>query len=401
MSLKFLLRRAAAVAACCELLLLPRFTCGQTRGPGVDARATQVLEAADDAQEAIERIQSGIDRSLDEYFRQLDGAIALVNDEDFFGEQMTFATLRAITPRLRRMAGDAITAHERLQEQTTSLETALREGLPAIRQAGLQFRDFAEEEQFAEIAKSYRHIGDTLLATAVKYDRVGRQLEPSTAAVASNLRYVQRTDLFLARLETVLDLVTDDVPELDAFIENLTKYARSFEQLQGSLKRFHAATRGELPVADQVESGDDSVHAAVDPEDRTAGRGDLREPEAAARNRSQATRRAAGTASGFLTGEWQVRGAGTRLYLKQSGDRVELSLVRSSAFDSVDGQFRLVGDQLRVSRRLVYRLKSGHTYVANGAAWQVVNTRTLAFTDTKQQTVYVDRRSSSRLFADR
>ena len=110
MSVKFLLRRAAAVAPYCVLLLLPRFACGQTRRPVVDARATQVLEAADDAQEAIERVQSRIDRSLAEYFRQLDGAIELVNDEDFFGEQMTFATLRAITPRLRQMARDAIAA---------------------------------------------------------------------------------------------------------------------------------------------------------------------------------------------------------------------------------------------------------------------------------------------------
>ncbi len=344
---------------------------------GYQTLYTSAHQARDAVEESEQRFVETMDRLLD----RLETAIDLIDAKDIFGERLTIAELRNIIGPMRAKAGEVIAAHENYGSAAEDFEEEMAKAIPLMLDVAQSFASYADQERFSDLQDSYLSVSESLVAVANKYKQRRDLIDPALQAVRDNIVYVEHSELFLVRLEEVLDVFPEDSPASEEFVKKIAEYVSAFERLRELLQEFHSATHEELPderrtpppeptrrgnpVRPALTVSTTTDRPSIPPFVTFTGTTLLpghREPVLPAEQ---------------LSGWWGVASGGVTLHLKHEGKEITFTLHRGSQPSHGHGRLRLIDDKTLVVEELIYKQKGGKSLRERGLRWDIVDSNTI------------------------
>jgi K+/H+ antiporter YhaU regulatory subunit KhtT len=147
------------------------------------------------------------------------------------------------TQRLRESAKAILEKGPRYVEKLDSFDNDIGDAPTTFKNAAKVFRAFAEEETYADLAKDYRQVALLFenLAARTKTDSSTFRVRYNREAILETLRYICHQERFLDRLEAALRSQDFDLRELESFLDEITNYAKKFEQLRIQIQDLNTA----------------------------------------------------------------------------------------------------------------------------------------------------------------
>ena len=337
---------------CCAASLTVNAMTAAAKEPIMSSREVSpgFLNAGLDWRKEVEDDQ----RKLDGAFEKLDRAIALISNENLSGERLTILQLRRVVKQMRNQAQKVIAAHESTLAATAEYDESIREAAPLMLKAARQFKTYAAHEPYEELQEDYRLWGETFEAIARKYQQQQVAVPPTITALSENLAFVIRTELQLARIEELLDIVPEEGVGTEEFLTRLAAYVEAFGKFRRRLRTLHQRAVGEesdltLPAATTVDETKKDKTASNQP----LTKGNAEQPVETQPIPSQLVRP--------LVGRWEMGKNQNRIQLEVylESEVLHLRLAdRHEILSEVEGKVVPDGSQLAV-QDLVYTLRTG------------------------------------------
>jgi hypothetical protein len=175
------------------------------------------------------------DRALAQALDRMEGGKFVPSEQ-----KATVEAFRGYVKGLRSIAGDLLSHNRTFMTSQEDYGKALSAAPAKFREASRLFREYAAEEPFAEIKKDYTHLSEDWDTLASLVERRAAEVESESKARdwGDTFRYVERTALFLDRLDAHLesfpvDLDSGDIHE--RHLADLKAYIEGFEALRKHL----------------------------------------------------------------------------------------------------------------------------------------------------------------------
>lgn len=154
----------------------------------------------------------------------------------------TLAGLRALLKDLRPEGQKVVAAHHVFVDAARGYDSELARAPSALDSLAVRYRQFAAEETYEDLRQRYQQDADTVLAVKALLVARRAELGPQVQLVEDNRRYVERTVVYLGRLEELLNSFPDllDGEKTERFLAMLKRYVDHFGRLKHLLEGFHA-----------------------------------------------------------------------------------------------------------------------------------------------------------------
>lgn len=194
-------------------------------------------------------------------------------------QKATIEALRVYVKSLRGIAADLLTHHKTFVSVQEQYRAALTTAPAKFRDASRLFLEYAAEEPFYEIKQDYERLAQDWLTLASLVERRAAEVarDDKTRDWGDTLRYVERTALFLERLDAHLESfpINLDSGEIrERHIADLKAYIDGFEALRKHLGTYREklrngavspGVRGELTTAARERTARTNPVAFVPP----------------------------------------------------------------------------------------------------------------------------------------
>jgi hypothetical protein len=244
----------AIVLGTVALVVLPlwaiaRVRANSSRESGVAARPGIPAEALAPARTARDRIEDS-ERRMVEEDQALAQALARMEGGRFVPaeQKATIEALRTFVKGLRGIAADLLSHHLAFVSVQEEYRHALAAAPSKFRDANRLFLEYAAEELFYEIKQDYERLAQDWLTLSTLVERRAAEVERDdrTRDWGDTLRYVERTALFLERLDAHLESfpVNLDSGEIrERHLADLKAYVDGFEALRRHLNTYREKLR--------------------------------------------------------------------------------------------------------------------------------------------------------------
>ncbi len=213
---------------------------GQDQGASTDA---QVLSNANAMKAKVQERQTAYLSARDRLFVVMDAAIERIPETptDLSAEREAIAGLREVVAQLRLLGEVAIDAHARYLEAANGYQAELPRAADAFERMSEQFRKYQAEEPYQDHKADYAQVAGIFQQLAVRCRSGQQKLQPEIRQVAANLPYMERSVLFLKRLDEALQTIPDfqSGAEYDRLVMQLKNYVATYERMRSSLRQFN------------------------------------------------------------------------------------------------------------------------------------------------------------------
>lgn len=219
---------------------------GKAAEPKVPANKLEEpqLRFAEFAKEAV----TAKEKELSQIEEEIVKAIESVELDRLDQAKLAAGALRQFIGQLRKMAKDLLDKREAYFASNRSLKTTLEKSVPAFGEASKLFRQYAAEEtQFDDIRRDYESLATAWDELGAVMTKRASGLDAEVEEIKKAMVYVERTELFLSRLEASWSVYENLEPDTDRqkFLDQLRKYAEGFEGLRRHLNGFNDKLKSE------------------------------------------------------------------------------------------------------------------------------------------------------------
>ena len=205
--------------------------------------ANPVLTRAVVVKQAVETRQREYVTARDALFNVLDGAVAQIPaaPTDFTAERAALASFREIIRSLREEGERVQAAQSQFLETAHSYHRELPAAAEVFDQIAVQFTQYQREEPYEDHRRDYAHSVVIFQQLAVRCRAGIQELEPEIARVTANVPYLERSLVFLTRMDQALETVPEFQAgaEYDRLLAQLKNYVTGYERMRTSLRGFH------------------------------------------------------------------------------------------------------------------------------------------------------------------
>ncbi len=201
------------------------------------------LTRAATIKQAIETRQQQYVTARDELFSVIDAAVAQIPPAptDFAAERAALAGFRQIISSLREEGEQVQAAQSRFLEAAHSYHRELPAAAEVFEQISAQFAKYQSEEPYEDHRRDYEYSAAIFGQLAVRCRAGVTELEPEMARVTANVPYLERSLVFLTRLDQALETIPEFQAgaEYDRLLSQLKNYVSGYERMRASLRGFH------------------------------------------------------------------------------------------------------------------------------------------------------------------
>jgi hypothetical protein len=180
--------------------------------------------------------------------------------------QVEIQNLIESTQKLRLSALAILEKGPRFLEKIDIFSGTLKTAPSTFSTAAKLFRSFAEEERYKDIADDYRQVALMFDNLASRTETTGTALKKhyNREAILETLQYIRHQERFLDRLEAALRSQSFEDRELERFLDEITDYARKFDELRGQIRDLNTALSSfdEKPAASKTQPPKSTATAA-------------------------------------------------------------------------------------------------------------------------------------------
>lgn len=193
--------------------------------------------------QAVETRQREYVTARDALFKVLDGAVAHIPaaPTDFTAERAALGNFREIIHSLREEGERVQAAQSQFLETAHNYHRELPAAADVFDQIATQFTEYQREEPYEDHRRDYTHSAVIFQQLAVRCRAGIQELEPEIARVTVNVPYLERSLLFLTRMDQALETVPEFQAgaEYDRLLAQLKNYVTGYERMRTSLRGFH------------------------------------------------------------------------------------------------------------------------------------------------------------------
>lgn len=194
------------------------------------------IKDAETAQKAVQQKETELLKVLQE----ITDATKDLQPGDMLKEQMALDGFRKLLPLLKERSAWLLGKQEEFAKNMALYQAALEKTPAAFRRAGAEYARFAAEEEDLFFKEQYLDMANRSKKLVAAMEGRAKAVKDAQAEVAQKLKFVEKSVVFLNRLEEFLaiyDPANGKSAEVDAYLKQLDGYISHFHQSIGAFKQ--------------------------------------------------------------------------------------------------------------------------------------------------------------------
>jgi hypothetical protein len=191
---------------------------------------TQALTSREE--EVLENLQQLV-MALDEVIKEIDP------DNSFGPELETVKLLKELVAELRKLAQAVTEAQSEFLRALENYTNELRATPPKLREKSESLKKHAMDEPYEHLQEDYLRFSAILAELADRLEKRSYTFESDVALYRETLPHLERTVLFLDRVDDALKVIPEDLMVVESTRRNFEIYKKGFEQFEAIMHTFH------------------------------------------------------------------------------------------------------------------------------------------------------------------
>jgi hypothetical protein len=225
------------------------------------------MALAERAKNSIQKKERELAQDEEAAFELIEEALKQVPDGTLQSEQQTLDGFRQATGVLRKLAHDLLENRDKIVTDIDMLQRMNRSAVPIYRDGAKNFIEFSKSEPYDEIQEDYLRLAGMWNMIADSMEKRAEQFAEQNKEMEEMLRYLERTAVFLDRLQQHFDSIPDleSLKDRERYLENLRRFIKSFEKFRQLFREFDTELRSNAVATDLRSQKNSSQRLAMTP----------------------------------------------------------------------------------------------------------------------------------------